>query len=388
MNISLSSKNYTGILIPVIAFTFYAIASGYLMSVLPLLLKEFNLDESLVNWLASAYFIGLLAGTIYSEKVLLCLGHKKSFSLFLILLTLSVTLFPLWPNDKIWLLTRFMEGICIGGIFVFIESWLLFGDASARTKRLSLYMSSLYAATAIGQLGLSINFDNIIFPFLGVIGIFLLATIIILIGHSEQPKLDHESPVKLTDLNMMSHSALIGCTVSGVVLGVIYGLMPATLVERNIPSNDVGNLMALVILGAMVAQPMISLLLRMFGKTLLLALCCFLGASSIVLYTMSSSLLGMSISLFVLGMTAFSIYPISLNLASCELPENRITTGTKIMLLSYSIGNIIGPIGVEWLSAYHNSAMLFLFCVLVSTCIYMLVSSIKTKRKPLWAMPK
>lgn len=69
----------TRITVPVIALSFYAIASGYLMSSLPLMLSEYGLDSSLSSWLASAFYAGLLAGTLLIERAIARIGHKDAF---------------------------------------------------------------------------------------------------------------------------------------------------------------------------------------------------------------------------------------------------------------------------------------------------------------------
>ncbi|MEZ8387204.1 MFS transporter, partial [Vibrio splendidus] len=66
----------TRITVPVIALSFYAIASGYLMSSLPLMLSEYGLDSNLSSWLASAFYAGLLAGTLLIERAIARVGHK------------------------------------------------------------------------------------------------------------------------------------------------------------------------------------------------------------------------------------------------------------------------------------------------------------------------
>ncbi len=64
--------------------------------------------------------------------------------------------------------------------------------------------------------------------------------------------------LSLKQISKLSHKALIGCIVSGLTLGSIYGLMPVELAQRNIAHQDIGGLMALVIMGGMAVQPMVT----------------------------------------------------------------------------------------------------------------------------------
>lgn len=53
------------ITVPVIALSLYAVASGYLMSLIPLMLGEYNISADYASWLASVFYGGLLTGAIF-----------------------------------------------------------------------------------------------------------------------------------------------------------------------------------------------------------------------------------------------------------------------------------------------------------------------------------
>ena len=55
--------------VPVIALALYAVASGYLMSLIPLMLPEYGLESSLASWLASVFYAGLLIGAAGVEPL-------------------------------------------------------------------------------------------------------------------------------------------------------------------------------------------------------------------------------------------------------------------------------------------------------------------------------
>lgn len=50
--------------VPVVALSLYAVASGYLMSLIPLMLGEYNISADYASWLASVFYGGLLTGAI------------------------------------------------------------------------------------------------------------------------------------------------------------------------------------------------------------------------------------------------------------------------------------------------------------------------------------
>ncbi|WP_255054254.1 MFS transporter [Marisediminitalea aggregata] len=91
---------------PVIALAMYAIASGYLMSLIPLMLTHYGLDTSLASWLASSFYAGLLLGALAIEPLVTRLGHRNGFVWCLGTLITTIAIMPAIPDASVWLLAR------------------------------------------------------------------------------------------------------------------------------------------------------------------------------------------------------------------------------------------------------------------------------------------
>nr|WP_272924571.1 MULTISPECIES: MFS transporter [unclassified Vibrio] len=367
--------------VPVIALTLYAVASGYLMSVIPLMLSHYGLESSLASWLASVFYAGLLLGALFMEPLVNRFGHRNAFIGCLLLLLASIVILPINHHSLVWLTARFIAGIAVAGVFVVVESWLLHGNESGRAKRLGIYMASLYGGTAIGQLGIGFLGVAGSMPFIAICSLLILATVVLIYGKSDQPSTEAGQSLSWKQITKLSHAAVIGCLVSGLVLGAIYGLMPVELAERGISHTEVGRLMALVILGAMAVQPLVPWLSKHLGRTLLMALFCLLGATSAVLPLLDNQMGTLAVSLFMLGMATFALYPIAINLGCDKLDAHYIVSATQVMLFSYSIGSVAGPVLADWFLQTNQSLLGYLFVTLLATCLYMLAASLKTKRQ-------
>ncbi|WP_210459317.1 MFS transporter [Vibrio crassostreae] len=371
----------TRITVPVIALSFYAIASGYLMSSLPLMLSEYGLDSNLSSWLASAFYAGLLAGTLLIERAIARIGHKDAFVVALSVFIATILVLPLIPHQAVWLLARFVAGVAVAGIFVIVESWLMSGDESQRAKRLGVYMCSLYGGSAVGQLGIGYLGITGGVPFIAMFTLLFGAIIVLMYGQATPPQIHDAQSLSLKQISKLSHSALIGCIVSGLTLGAIYGLMPVELAQRNIAHEDIGGLMALVIMGGMAVQPMVTWLSHHVGQVLLMALFCLLGVASIGVLTINHDFYVLGMSLFVLGMATFALYPIAINLGCRNLDPSYLVSVTQIMLLCYSIGSVAGPLVADSFMDSQAGLFTYLFASLLATTIYMLIASLK--RSPL-----
>ncbi|PME29051.1 MFS transporter [Vibrio sp. 10N.286.55.E10] len=371
----------TRITVPVIALSFYAIASGYLMSSLPLMLSEYGLDSNLSSWLASAFYAGLLAGTLLIERAIARIGHKDAFVVALSVFIATILVLPLIPHQAVWLLARFVAGVAVAGIFVIVESWLMSGDESQRAKRLGVYMCSLYGGSAVGQLGIGYLGITGGVPFIAMFTLLFGAIIVLMYGQATAPQIHDAKSLSLKQISKLSHSALIGCIVSGLTLGSIYGLMPVELAQRNIAHQDIGGLMALVIMGGMAVQPMVTWLSHHIGQVLLMALFSLLGVASIGVITINHDFYVLGMSLFVLGMATFALYPIAINLGCRNLDPSYLVSVTQVMLLCYSIGSVAGPLVADSFMDSQAGLFTYLFASLLATTIYMLIASLK--RSPL-----
>ncbi|MGL6171652.1 MAG: MFS transporter [Vibrio sp.] len=369
------------IAVPVLALTLYAIAAGYLMSLVPLMLPYYQLEASLASWLASGFYAGLLAGALVAEPVVNRLGHRYAFIGCLSLLQLSIIVMPLLPYTSVWLIARLVAGIAVAGIFVVVESWLLHGDEQGRAKRLGIYMVALYGGTALGQMAIGPLGVAGLLPFIAIIALLLIACLVLIYGHTDQPSTQQASSLSLQQMSKLSQPAMIGCLVSGLTLGAIYGLMPVELSQRGIAHSELGNLMALVILGGMAVQPLVPWLSQFLGRTLQMALFCLLGSAAIALTAVDNSLWALGVGLFVLGMATFALYPIAINLGCDKLAANYIVSATQVMLLSYSVGSVIGPLCADRFMQARHGLMDYLFAILLTTCLYMLINSVSNKRQ-------
>lgn len=366
--------------VPVAGLTIFAIASGYLMSLIPLSMGSFKLDTSYAGWLASAYYIGLLIGSMLIEPVIAKIGHRLSFIAFLLMLAATVVVLPWTPSIEAWLPNRLFAGIAVAGIFVVVESWLLIGDnAKERAKRLSFYMTSLYGGTTLGQLAIGIIGTQGTYPFMVVLGLLLLAVMPPLLLRQGQPSCDSHQKLSLKKIARLSKPAIIGCMTSGVLMGTIYGLMPLSLKNGPFTTEQVGVLMASIILGGMLIQPVISKLSIMMSKTLLLAMVSLLGVFAMGIIYISNDYLVMIVALALLGMSSFALYPIAITLACDNLDSSYIVAATQVMLFSYSVGSATGPLVAGTFLAQHNGLIDFFFIVLTITTIYMLIASLRRK---------
>ncbi|WP_299569011.1 MFS transporter [uncultured Shewanella sp.] len=379
MTIITQNNVESNIVPPVVGLTFFAVASGFLMSLIPLSVTYFDIDLSLIPWLASVFYFGLLVGATCIQRVIKRLGHRRSFISFLTLVALTVVVMILVPHQVTWLVARFVAGMAVAGVFVVVESWLLMANCpKQRAKRLGLYMAALYGGSAVGQLAISVFGTDGIQPYLCVLLLLFMATLAPILMRSGQPHSHDQQSISRNEIRHINRPAIIGCMVSGLLLGPIYGLMPSYLTHTSAFSDHTGLLMASIIMGGMLVQPIASAMSTRMSKSLLMAIFCMLGCLAVMGVLESSTLAMMGFSLLLLGASSFALYPIAITLACDHLPVEKMVSATEMMLLCYSVGSVLGPLLATTFTETGNGLIIYLGVCLITTSIYMLMKSAET----------
>ena len=371
---SVLSRKETGVMAPIGGLFLFAVATGYLMSLLPLSVAGLSMPPEMAAWLASALYGGLLLGALFVEPVVIRLGHRPALMISLLVLSATVAVMSALPHPKVWLVMRLLAGVATAGVFVVIESWLLLvEDERQRAGRLGLYMAALYGGNALGQLMINLLGVGGAWPLLVVMGLMLLAVVPPLLGRPVNvvpAGNGHSAPLALRNVSM---PAILGCVISGLVLGPLYGLMPVFLHQQALVSELTGMMMALVVLGGMAVQPLGSWMSARISKTLLMALFSLVGAMATVILVLASSPFEFGLGMLLLGASAFVLYPLAINQACEGRASDQVVRITQLMLISYSLGSVAGPMLAQMLGLVSIGLLQYFGGVFLATSVYMLV---------------
>ncbi|OOE96537.1 MFS transporter [Salinivibrio sp. MA351] len=369
--------------VPLVSLTAFAVASGYLMSLIPLALMPLGMPAELAAWLASAFYAGLLFGALWSARIVARMGHRQALVLFMSVLLLSIAAMATIKAQGIWLVSRFVAGIAVAGVFVAIESWLLIADSERqRAKRLGFYMAALYGGNALGQLGVGYVGVTGAQPY-WLIGSLVTAAIIVpLFMRHGEPSQAMMGPIEHTGtLKAIRKAAYIACIVSGLTLGAIYGLLPLYLAERVDDHQQIGAMMALVIVGGMGVQPLLGAISTRVNRVLLMFYFCVVGLLAVAIIILANSNGWLGVGLVMLGGAVFAIYPIAIAYACAALAPGKIVAATEALLLAYSVGSVSGPVLAHQAFSGEQGLMMYLASCLLSTAVYMWIAYLRGRRK-------
>ena len=90
--------------------------------VLPLMIREGQLDVAAGGWIAAANYLGYLGGALTARKLP---GRTTRLALLGLVLTVTLTAAMAWPSAWLWSAWRFLSGVASAWVFVATAVWCL-----------------------------------------------------------------------------------------------------------------------------------------------------------------------------------------------------------------------------------------------------------------------
>jgi MFS family permease len=281
-------------------------------------------------------------------------GYVKSFSTIAALMAISVLIPIISSNIILWSICRFIQGFCIASLFVIIESWVLSSyPDNIRGKALSHYMIVLYGSYAIGQLFfLNPTIDSsFLFCFTAIL---INASIIPLSSFPVTPPMvEEQGKISLKHAIRASAAGFLGCVVSGMLISTIIGILPVYAQEISHNSTNVAFAMFSVFIAGVLTQYPISYLADKFDRqklqiSLNLVFTLVLIIFMYLQYTNKIGVFLLPVVTAIVGIFSFSIYPLSTHLICENLKKSEIIKGIELVMISYGVGSIIGPLYIAY----------------------------------------
>lgn len=357
------------------------LAIAVLNTLVPLWLAHENLATWQVGMVSSSYFAGNLLGTVLAGHFISRFGFNRSYYIATVLFALGCAGLGLMVGFYSWFIWRFIAGIGCAMIWVVVESALMCsGTSSNRGRLLAAYMMVYYFGTVAGQLLLT-KLPTALMSVLPWALVLVLCSVLPLlftriVNTQEQPQ---QRPQVLPMLKLrQARLGVHGCLISGVVLGSLYGLMPLYLNHLGMTDASVGFWMALLVSAGIVGQWPVGRLADRYGRLMVLRVQVFvviLGSLAMLVHA------ALTPALFILGAAGFTLYPVAMAWACEKIPHQQLVSMNQALLLSYTVGSLIGPSMIALLMQQYSDSLLFLTMASVSF-IYLLMLLRKPGQHP------
>lgn len=342
---------------------------GTLLGVRATLASFSNIETGLIM---AGYYLGYVTGTLLAPRVIRNVGHVRTFAALASLAAASTLGFGLIVHPLVWLVLRILNGLCIVGLYMVVESWL--SEQSAGPKRgqiFSIYMMTTLAALGAGQFLLLVGNTTEMVPFALVAILITLGVVPVAVTRVHEPNIALAVPVRLRELLHTSPLGTIGALGAGAVNGAFWGMTPVFGQRLTLSDLDIALLMSVTIFGGAVLQWPIGHLSDRFDRRRVLIgvslATAFVAAGGAYIVIHDSP--GLLLTACLYGGLMFSLYGISVAHTNDHLHHGQVLEATRGLLLVYGIGalggpllggiamDLIGPVGLPAVSAAMASML-------------------------------
>ena len=357
------------------------LAIAVLNTLVPLWLAHEQLPVWQVGIVSSSYFSGNLLGTVLAGWLIKRLGFNRSYYLAAIIFAVGSAGLGLTVGFWSWSVWRFTAGIGCALLWVVVESALMCSGTSAnRGRLLAAYMMVYYVGTVIGQLLVSKVNTALLSVLPWAVALVLSGMLPLLFTRiTAMENINHQSTPVFSMLRFrQARLGVNGCVISGVVLGSLYGLMPLWLNHQNYTDSQTGFWMALMVSAGIVGQWPVGRLAERYGRLLVLRVQVFIVIMACVAMLSQAAL---APALFILGAAGFTLYPVAMAWACERVAPHQLVSMNQALLLSYTVGSLLGPMLTAMLMQRYSDSLLFITIGAVAF-IYLLMLLRKAGKHP------
>ena len=359
-------KNLKTYILPIsslfLSITFLAIGYGIMITYIGVYIKQAGVSSFSIGLINSAFFLGAIASSIFSQKIISTIGHIRSFASFAALMVIAFLLHSVYLNEFFWGFLRLISGFSFYALLIIVESWL--NEKSSNSQRgqiLAIYTIIFYLSTALGQLFLTIPKDSEFFVFTVGSVLVLFSLITIAMTKIKEPILKPFEQYSFPKLYSIVPLALTGSFIGGFFVGSFFTMLPLTILHKFDSTTILSIFMSLTLIGGLVSQWPIGKLSDKYGRRKLIAFCGFFTAFVSLLFIIVPELNSYYYILaLLLGVTIFAIYPLSLARANDVLDENKdMVEISRALLFAYGAGSFIAPIILGIIFTFLNYEAIF-----------------------------
>ncbi len=337
--------------------------SGFLATLISLRLERAGSGTMAIGMVATAYFGGLVLGSLRAGGVVRQVGHIRAFAAFVALLSASTLAYALLAHPLFWSMLRLIDGVCVAGVFVCLESWLNDrAEPHMRGSVLAAYMVALYSGQAVGQLLLGAAGAYPAIPFQIASILISLAIIPLCLTRSSAPAPVEASAFSIRSLLAASPLGTIGALATGLMLGAFYGLAAVHVRRLGLELAETARFMMIVILGGVALQwPLGRLSDRYDRRAVIIISFAIVLLVSLALALTASGGFGLLTLGALFGGLSFALYPLCVAHCNDRLLESERVTASGRLVLLYSVGAAFGPVCAAGFMTVSGTGGLYLF---------------------------
>lgn len=338
-----------------------------------------------IGLILAFHAVGFVLGSIFAERIIRRVGHIRAFAVFGALACVAILTHPMYVHADLWIALRLLVGFCIAGLLLIVESWVN-GVATAHTRGtlLGIYLILFYLAAAGGQLMIRLG-DAAQFHLFSLAAILVALSLVPLsLTRSVAPQLPEARRAQLREVYSKAPLAVIAALISGIAMSAFNTMGPIYAIRIGLDTASLSLFMSFAVLSAMLFQWPIGRLSDLLPRNrVLLALgLAGLAAAAVTAFWGEHSLWLLFAAAALYVGIASSVYPVSLALAHDRMDHEEIVGTNAMLLLSFGVGTIAGPIGAAMSIWLIGPGGLFMFSAVVMGVLGLIASHYWKTQQP------
>ncbi len=311
----------------------------------PLRARLDGFPELTIGLLGSAYFAGMLAGTLAAPAIIRRGGAIRAFAAFVALAVASVVLMPVVVSSWVWLACRAVLGFVFAGLYAVIEAWINLRASNANRGALyALYQIASFGASAGGQVALK-PLGSTGFSSFAVAGALLALAIVPMATTSVDPPAPPRTVrPRFRWLIRVAPISCVATLAAGAANGALISLGPIFAVGIGMSPDRAPQFTAAIVVGSAVGVFPIGAISDRVDRRLVMAAAMIAGAAlEVALSRMSAPGVWVIALGFLVGLTTYSIYRLGVSIANDGASPHDMIFISAGLLFIYCMAAIFAP---------------------------------------------
>jgi len=346
-----------------LSVAFLLAGNGLQFTLVPLRGHAEGFSAFALGVIGSAYYVGFVSGCLLAPYLIVRAGHIRAFAAMAALAVVVALAYPLNTDVMPWTAFRLVNGFCLAGIYLVIESWL--NDHATNRNRgyvMSAYVFVNFLAFTVGQL-------MVTFYAIREAGDFILAAMLasfailpVALTRSAQPAPITIVTFRPQQLYQAAPVGLVASMMVGVANGAFWGLGPISAAGNGLDVGKVALFMSgATLAGAIVQWPIGRLSDRVDRRLVLSALLIGAAVTGVLLWVFARNGWLLLVFGLLFGALALPCYSLAAAHAYDKTSSSDMVPTAATILLANAVGAAIGPLPASLVMDLLGPRALFLF---------------------------
>ncbi len=339
-----------------------------------------------IGLVGSSYFAGLMLGCLVCPAIVARAGHIRAFAAFTAIVTITPLCHAIFIEPAVWWGLRALNGLCFAGLFMTIEGWLnTVSSVESRGRVFAAYTMINLTVVTVGMQLMSLGSPMSFELFSLTAMLYSLAAVPVALTRTAAPAPPRRARLRLLWLLGISPAAMLGSLFAGLANAAFWTLTPLYGHSVGLDDTGIAIFMTVIVLSGAVSQWPVGLLSDQVGRRpVSVAIALVAAAAALALSFMSATTSGMSLLLVaaaVYGAMSFPAYALCVAHANDLVHRKRAVEVSSALLMTFSIGAILGPLLASLLMAEAGNRGLFIHAA-IAQVLLALITLVRIKRRP------